>query len=136
MNKVIFLQDFLKKDGVTGGAELHDQVVIDHLQSVGMLHSAKRCRDLTTDFIESNLDKCWFISNFASLKNHHKAILASKASYIIYEHDYKFSKNRNPISFPDFIVPDSMLCNVNFYRYAKKVICLSKMHRNIFEKII
>jgi len=134
MKKVIFLQDFLKKDGVNGGAELHDQVVIEYLQSVDMLHRTKRCRDLTTDFIKSNLDKCWFISNFTSLKNHHKAILASKADYIIYEHDYKFSKNRNPISFPDFVVPDNMLCNVNFYRYAKKVICLSKMHRNIFEK--
>ena len=134
MKKVIFLQDFFLEDGIGGGAELHDQIVADHFASEGILDCKVRCQDLTTEFIESNLNKFWFVSNFASLRNHHKALLAKKADYLIYEHDYKFAKNRNPISFPDFVAPTRMLCNVNFYRSAKKVVCLSKMHREIFEK--
>ena len=134
MNKIIFLQDFFVEDGIGGGAELHDQIVIDHFHDKGILDCKKRCSDLTTEFILDNLDKFWFISNFVSLKNHHKALLAKKAKYLIYEHDYKFAKNRNPISFPDFVVPNRMLYNINFYRSAQKVVCLSKMHREIFEK--
>lgn len=133
MKKVIFLQDFFA-DELTGGAELHDQIVIEHFENLECLHAKIKCSALTVDYIRDNLDKVWFISNFASLRNHHKALLAKHAEYLIYEHDYKFLTIRNPISFPDFIAPKKIMINMNFYRAAKKVICLSKMHRDIFEK--
>jgi hypothetical protein len=133
MKKVIFLADMFASDH-TGGAELHDDVVISHFRKVGVLHDSLRCRDLTIDYINKNLDKVWFISNFASLSLLHIAYLTENANYIIYEHDYKFVDVRNPIYFKDFQIPTERIVNVNFYRNAKKVICLSNMHREIFYK--
>jgi hypothetical protein len=54
--------------------------------------------------------------------------------YVIYEHDYKFLKSRNPAFYPDFQVPKEEIINYNFYANAKSVVCLAKMHRDIFEK--
>lgn len=133
MKKVIFLADMYASDH-TGGAELHDDVVVSYFRDRGMLFDVVRCLSIDEEYINNNCDKVWFISNFVSLKNHHKAMLAKKCSYIIYEHDYKFIKVRNPISFGDFLVPKDQFVNVNFYRHAKKVICLSKFHKEIFDK--
>ena len=90
--------------------------------------------ELDLDYVKKNKDKVWFISNFVGLNNRIKAYLAKHCKYLIYEHDYKFINVRNPISFSDFIVPDKNKMNLNFYRSASKVICLSKMHREIFDK--
>lgn len=118
----------------TGGAELHDDVVISHFRDKGILCDVVKCLSLKEKYINNNRDKVWFISNFTSLKNQHKAMLAKNCSYIIYEHDYKFIKVRNPISFSEFVIPQNQFTNVNFYRNAKKIICLSKMHKEIFDK--
>jgi hypothetical protein len=133
MKKIIFLADMFASDH-TGGAELHDDVVISHFKDKGILCDVVKCLSLKEKYINNNRDKVWFISNFTSLKNQHKAMLAKNCSYIIYEHDYKFIKVRNPISFSEFIIPQNQFTNVNFYRNAKKIICLSKMHKEIFDK--
>lgn len=131
--KVIFIADAFAHQH-TGGAELHDAVVIDHFKDVGILHEIKNTTQIDIQYILQNTDKLWFISNFVALQNVCKALLAKECEYYIYEHDYKFSKLRNPIGFPDFLCPKSDLMNLNFYAAAKKVICLSKMHREIFDK--
>lgn len=133
MRKIIFVQDFFIEDNL-GGAELHDQVVIDHFRRNCVLHDKKRCVELTPEYINNNLDKVWFISNFISLRSDLMGLLMKKCTYIIYEHDYKFVDVRNPILFKNFVVPERRKVNINFYRLAHKVICLSKMHRQIFEK--
>lgn len=133
MKKIIFLADMFASDH-TGGAELHDDVVISHFRDKGILCDVVKCLSLKEKYINNNRDKVWFISNFTSLKNQHKAMLAKNCSYIIYEHDYKFIKVRNPISFSEFVIPQNQFTNVNFYRNAKKIICLSKMHKEIFDK--
>ena len=131
--KVIFLADAFAHQH-TGGAELHDAVVIDFFREQGILHEAVNTPAVSVEYINKNKDKIWFISNFVALKNVCKALLAKTCVYYIYEHDYKFSKARNPIHFPDFLCPKSDLMNLNFYAAAEKVICLSKMHREIFDK--
>lgn len=133
MKKVIFLADMFASDH-TGGAELHDDVVISDFKKKGVLYEAVRCREIDQKYIMKNLDKVWFISNFASLSLDNLLILMQNSSYVIYEHDYKFIDIRNPISFKNFQVPKGKIVNVNFYRNAKKVICLSKMHKEIFDK--
>jgi hypothetical protein len=133
MKKIIFLADMFASDHA-GGAELHDDVVISHFKDKGILCDVVKCLSLKEKYINNNRDKVWFISNFTSLKNQYKAMLAKNCSYIIYEHDYKFIKVRNPISFSEFIIPQNQFTNVNFYRNAKKIICLSKMHKEIFDK--
>jgi hypothetical protein len=133
MKKVIFLADMFASDH-TGGAELHDDVVISYFRKKGILHDLLRCGEITRDYIDKNLDKVWFISNFASLDPVYMAYLMENTNYFIYEHDYKFVDVRNPISFRDFQIPAERIINVNFYRNAKKIICLSRLHREIFYK--
>ena len=133
MNKVIFLQDFFVEHNL-GGAELHDQVVLEYFIKRKLLFDKKRTFEVTLEYVKKNKDKVWFISNFVGLKNNIKAFLAKECKYLIYEHDYKFIDVRNPINFNDFIIPDKNKVNINFYRSAYKTICLSKMHREIFDK--
>ena len=133
MKKVIFLQDFFVEHNL-GGAELHDQVVIDYFDDVGLLFDKRRTMELTIEYVRQNVDKVWFISNFVGLDNRIKAYMAKNCKYLIYEHDYKFINIRNPITFKDFIVPSKNIVNINFFANAHKVICLSKMHREIFDK--
>jgi hypothetical protein len=131
--KVIFLQDFFA-DQHLGGAELHDDVVAQYFATRGLLHSKINTYNLTPEMVLANTDKAWFISNFVGLKNVCKALLAKHCKYLIYEHDYKFLKNRNPINYPNFLAPDEThKYNFTFYQSAIKIMCLSKMHRRIFD---
>jgi len=133
MKNIIFLQDFFIEHTL-GGAELHDQVVLEYFIKKDRLYKKARTMEIDIDYVKKNNDKVWFISNFTALNNRIKAYLAKHCRYLIYEHDYKFIDVRNPISFSDFIVPQRNKINLNFYREAAKVICLSKMHREIFDK--
>ena len=135
MSKVIFVADLFKGDAL-GGAELHDDVVLQHFKSKDMLYDYVRTQDLTEQYLKDNTDKVWFIGNFFGMKEEHKTYLANNCEYLLYEHDYKFCKTRNPITFPDFICPPHQMTNLNFYFRAKKIICLSKMHRDIFQRNI
>lgn len=137
MNKkksIIFIADFLVDDPQRGGAELHDNIVIEYFKSTEALYEIKKTPEVTIEYVKTNRDKFWFISNFNFLHNRVKAYLSKHCKYVIYEHDYKFCKERNPINFKDFKVPESSKMNVNFFRAAKKVICLSKLHFDIFNK--
>ena len=49
MKKVIFVADFFVEDTI-GGAELHDDVVLNHFKSIGILHSKIRCQDISKEF--------------------------------------------------------------------------------------
>ena len=134
MSEVIFLQDFFAHQHL-GGAELHDDVVARHFESKGLLFAKINTYNLTPEYVLKHRDKKWFISNFVALKNVCKALLAKHCTYLIYEHDYKFLKNRNPIGYPEFLAPDEThKYNFTFYQNAAAVVCLSKMHRSIFEK--
>lgn len=133
MNNLIFVQDFFAHQ-INGGAELHDKVVIDYFNDNNLLFECINSSAITIDYIKTHSDKIWFISNFAHLKNIHKALISKTCTYLIYEHDYKFIDVRNPVGFGEFKVPSINKININFYKSAKKVICLSKMHREIFEK--
>jgi len=131
--KIIFLQDLFAHQHL-GGGELHDAVVVEYFKRRGLLYEAKNTYDVTADYVLDNIDKVWFISNFVALKNVCKALLANYCKYIIYEHDYKFLKNRNPIEYPNFVAPDEThKYNFSFYQNAEAVMCLSKFHRKIFD---
>lgn len=133
MSEVIFLQDFFA-DQHLGGAELHDKVVSDYFETKGLLTDRINSFKVTPEYILANTDKAWFISNFLGLRNVCKALIAKHCKYLIYEHDYKFLKNRNPIVYRGFIAPnESHKYNFTFYQNAESVMCLSKMHRRIFE---
>jgi len=132
--KVVFLADFFVED-VTGGAEKNDDVLVRWLQDNNLLFRKIRCSELDIDFLLNNKDKIYIISNFVTLNHEHKACLyANEIKYIIYEHDYKFDKTRNPLLYKECLIPSTNICNVNFYKKAFKVVTLSTLHRDIFEK--
>tara|TARA_S200002703_G_scaffold155050_2_gene158718 strand:- start:441 stop:1298 length:858 start_codon:yes stop_codon:yes gene_type:complete len=135
MRKIIFLADLFKGQAL-GGAELHDAVVAEYFEKKGSLKDRINCSYLTDEYLKENKDNIWFIGNFSHLSSEHKAYLSGNCNYIIYEHDYKFCKNRNPINYLNFVCPKYEKTNINFYSKAKKVICLSRFHREIFDKNI
>tara|TARA_R110002060_G_scaffold63696_1_gene72953 strand:- start:4470 stop:5321 length:852 start_codon:yes stop_codon:yes gene_type:complete len=133
VKQVVFVADFFKEE-VTGGAEINDDALISFLASKNLLYTKIKSERLSEVYILDNIDKYYIISNFAFLPTVVKATLYKHGVYSIYEHDYKFLKNRNPITYPDFVAPDSQLTNINFYKKAHRVICLSQMQKEIYEK--
>ena len=129
----LFLEDFAKYKSTPGGAELHDDIVIRHFRSLGILDECIRSYDVDSDYLLSKSDNVFFIGNFGVLGSEAKATLYNHCKYVIYEHDYKFLKNRNPIDYPNFVAPKWQLTNINFLRGASKIITLSKLHRKIWE---
>ena len=127
--KIAFVSDFFLVDGVIGGAELVNDCLIKHLQD----------RDYTVEVYRSNEFKdtsrhdFFIISNFVNLSEEVKEALLEK-SYMIYEHDHKYLKNRNPSVFPDFKAPSHMIINEKFYRCAKAVFCQSELHAEVVKK--
>jgi len=134
MRQVIFVADYFA-DQHLGGAEINDNTLVQWLKDSDLFFDRKNCSELTKEYILSNKDKVFIISNFASLNMQLSPYLAL-TDYIIYEHDYKFLASRNPILYKDFVAPKNLIININFYQNAKAVVCLSKMHREIFDKNI
>ena len=143
MKNLIIISDFFKEDYENsnlpcGGAELNDSVLFEHLESLGVvkakIHSNQYELKFMLHYLKQNKDCTFLISNFANLHFRALAYLQKNCKYFIYEHDYKFHKARNPINYTDFLVPEEELININFFRSAEQIICLSELHRSIFEK--
>jgi len=141
-NKIVIISDFFKQDYINvghpiGGAELNDDVLFTHLENLGLvthkIHTNENPEPEMLNFFSENRDKLFLISNFANLSFKCLVYLAFNCKYVIYEHDYKFHKYRNPIRYKDFLVPEEEVINYNFFNKAKKVICLSKLHYDIFK---
>lgn len=130
---IVFVADYFK-DQIVGGAEKNDDNLVQFFSNNALLSSKVNSSNLTVDFLKRNLDKLYVIGNFAGLSVDCKAFMSKNCNYIIYEHDYKFDKKRNPIDCKDFVLPKERLTNVNFYKSAYKVVCLSKLHLDIFAK--
>lgn len=130
---IIAISDFFV-DELLGGAELHDDVVFSFLESKKALLTKKKSDQITVEYLKNNQNSIFFISNFSNLSFESLLFLMKKCEYIIYEHDYKFLKGRNPIFFKNFKAPKAEIINLNFYKNAKKIICLSELQKNIFQE--
>jgi hypothetical protein len=129
MTRICFVADFFEED-ICGGGEKCNEVIIDKLSKYYKIQKIK-CQS----FSETDLDKYDFfiISNFVFLKEKYKNLLKNK-KYIIYEHDHKYVKNRNPAAFKNFEIPKTELVNIDFFKNAKYVIAQSQFHKNIIVK--
>ena len=132
MAQVIFIADFFKEQ-ITDGAEINDNTLIEFFRDKNLLFEKINSSEVTPSYLLENKDKYFIISNFVLLKTTCKAILFQFCKYSIYEHDYKFLKCRNPIDFPNFVAPKYQLTNLNFYKGAHRVVCLSKLQKKIYE---
>ena len=123
--KCVFVSDFYKSDlDNKGGAENNDSVLLSSLREHGFVIEEVYSRDASPSFIEQNKDKKFIISNFVEFSEESKKSLYDK-HYIIYEHDHKYLKTRDPSKFPNFIVPENQIVNREFYKNSQCVICLS-----------
>ena len=130
MNSFVFVSDFFAEQ-IVGGGELNDHEVCNILVKRG--HNLQKINSHL--FTKNHLDKqkCYIISNFINLKEEvKKSIIDYK--YIIYEHDHKYIKTRNPALYKNFIAPKEQIINEYFYKNAMGVLCQSSFHTNIMKK--
>lgn len=116
----IFIADFDYTE-YQGGAELVDQTIREKL---GM--ELIKSRLVTPDFITP--ENTYLISNYTGLSLQAKDKLASLGNYIIFEHDYKIHRTRQPNQFPEELFPKQELINLDFIKAAKAVFMQSKDH--------
>ena len=93
-----------------------------------------KSRNLDPAAIQNELVDFYIISNFLELSYQSYTFLTERANYIIYEHDHKYVRNRNPAQYENFEVPESELVNQKFYQNAKAILCQSDFHANIVRK--
>lgn len=133
--KFILISDFFLEDLPNGGgAEYNDKILYETLLELGNSVTRLRSRDVSLDLI-SNVKKETkvIVSNFISLDMEVRKYLQKKLDYIIYEHDHKYLRRRNPALFKHYKAPASEIVNVDFYRCAKKVIAQTNFHKKIID---
>tara|TARA_R110002110_G_scaffold287886_11_gene502343 strand:- start:2210 stop:3097 length:888 start_codon:yes stop_codon:yes gene_type:complete len=140
MSNVAFISD-LFIDETVGGGELNDyeliQLLLDRGHKVYRLKSKNVSVELLTELINEDLSTNFIISNFRLLSEESKRFLYSptfkkgQLRYMIYEHDHKYLKTRNPAAYKDFKAPREDLINYEFYQNAIAVLCQSQFHADI-----
>jgi len=129
---IIFIADFFAHQ-LPGGGELNNKNLIDLLEAAGYEVNEINSSAATAPFIEANRDSKFIVGNFVALPPASLAALA-ETHYIIYEHDHKYLKSRNPADFKNFQAPADQIINRDFYKNAKMVICQSIFHEEIVRK--
>jgi len=132
MKKILFVADFFSKD-LSGGAENNDANLLKYLSLTNEIRIS-RSHKLTKEFVDES--DIVIVSNFVNVSQEGLKYIQDTKPYIIYEHDHKYVRNRDPSVYPDFIIPDSEKVNIEFYKNAKKVFVLSKVCKEVLEKNI
>ena len=128
--KIVFIADFFANQ-VNGGGELNNSVLVDLLRLEGHEVSCINSH-LVSEFNILSSDAI-VVSNFINLSEQNKQTLQRK-KYVIYEHDHKYLRNRNPAMYKNFKAPSEAIVNYEFYKKAKAVFCQSKFHSDIVKK--
>ena len=124
MTSVLWISDFFLSDGVTGGAELVDDIVINSLREDYEVTICNSSNVTRTDIESSSYV---FISNFINLSRLNRTMLEDK-TYFIFEHDHKYLSTRDPAPFENHLAPPKFITNKEFYAKAKYVFCQSSGH--------
>jgi len=128
----VFIADFFKAD-VCGGGEIVNDVLITSLRSRGHTVIPIHSHQVNLFVLEEYSGSNFIVGNFLNLGDSCKRKLAQE-KYIIYEHDHKYLKTRDPSVFQDFIAPADQLVNKDFYRNAHAVVCQTKIHAEVLQK--
>lgn len=132
--KIIFAADFYKEQ-FHGGAELNDDVLLNKLEQRGYNIEKKSCSELTLNYLSSlSNDTQLILGNFVTLSEESKSYIMNNIDYIIYEHDHKYDKKRDPSRFPNYQIPEKEVINRDFYSRAKKIVALTKLAKEVMEK--
>jgi glycosyltransferase involved in cell wall biosynthesis len=132
--KFIFISDFFA-DEVLGGGEINNEELANLLRKRGHSVIEKKCSSVTAETIGEDWECCYIIGNFVRLLEEVKDAL-KQTRYIIYEHDHKYLRQRNPALFKDYVAPHTEIINRDFYGSALGVFCQSDFHCQIVQKNI
>jgi hypothetical protein len=131
MSNIVFIADFFA-DQVPGGGELNNEELILFLQqnhhNVKKLNSHK-CNITLLQGLPD--DTRFVVANFINLSEECKNVLKKDKKYVIYEHDHKYIKTRNPAEYQGFIAPKEHIINYDFYKNAIAIFCQSEFHADI-----
>jgi hypothetical protein len=103
------------------------------LRAKGQLVKTIKSQAATPSYINKIPAKLFIVANFVALCEASKEALKSK-NYVIYEHDHKYLKFRNPAVYDQFTAPPSDLVNVDFYSRANRIFCQSDFHASIIKR--
>jgi len=134
MKKIVFIADFFVENGLLGGGELNNDELCNLL--IRAKHSLIKIKsaEVTEEFLYKNRSSKFIISNFIQLNPRFRDLLTEHCKYVIYEHDHKYLKSRNPSFYTDYVAPKDQIINYDFYKNAKAVFCQSNFHKQIVEK--
>lgn len=127
--KYIQISDFFE-DEVNGGAELTDCKLREFIGNI----EKRKCIHVTVEYLEQNKNNRFIISNFINLGDVEKKYLQNNCNYIIWEHDHKYLKTRDPSIFKDFLAPKEQIIYRDFYAKAKAVVCQTTLHAFVVNK--
>ena len=131
VTNVVYVSDALLSD-IVGGGELNDYELCLELENKGF--NIKKLRSSQVSEKQTTPDSFYIISNFALLNSRVIDKIKNTCRYMIYEHDHKYLKNRNPAAFKEYVAPETMIINQDFYKKAKAVFCQSSFHESIIKK--
>ena len=143
MNNIVFIADYFS-DEVPGGGELNNDELVKILVQMGhrvyKLKSANTTVSLLKEFFYADMSTNFIISNFIQLSEEVKRFFYmpthkdGQVRYMIYEHDHKYLRNRNPAQYEDYLAPKEQIINYGFYKSAIAVLCQSEFHAGIVRK--
>jgi hypothetical protein len=134
MVNVVYISDFFMEQNL-GGAEICDDVIISSLQKKDVKVQKILSRNVTINTVISNKNSFFVLSNFTMMRPEVlDYIISNKIRYIIYEHDHKYLKSRNPADFKDYLAPKDQVVNYDLYKNAVKVVAQTNFHKEIIEK--
>ena len=134
--KFALIADVFFEDNFFGGGEINNFELTKLLEKFDKCHDVSRIRCNEIDQYERSflLKRKLIVSNFITLNDKDKEFITNECDYIIYEHDHKYLKNRDPSPFKNFKAPPEQIINKKFYQNAKKVFCQSKIHAEVVRK--
>lgn len=130
MSRTLFIADYYVEQ-ILGGGELNNDVLISSLRSQDIAIDCKNSHQVKELDIEKYDN--FIVANFVNLSETIKGLLQSK-KYIIYEHDHKYLKSRNPSNYENYIAPEDHIINRDFYKNAMAILCQSSFHAGIVRK--
>ena len=130
--KIIYICDYMVEH-VAGGAELNDSELIKILIENNHKVTKIQSHFVTPDYIRHNKNSFFIISNFINISMPSRSILKN-LNYLIYEHDHKYLKTRNPASYKNLTADPTNIINFQFYKNARAILCQSSFHEQILQK--
>jgi hypothetical protein len=130
----VFVSDLFLGNGVLGGGELNNHELCQILRRDDHTVTELNSHLLTEGFLRTHKKSKFVFGNFLNVPLKLFCKIQDHIEYIIYEHDHKYLKNRNPAKYKDFVAPRADIVFREFYENAKKVLCQSGMHKNILVK--